>query len=168
MTESSAATKVSCDIVVRRSLPAPVAAVWRALTEASEVVKWWGPEGYTAPSARMNVTEGGTSVVCMRSAEGEDLFSAWQYTRVVLERSLEYTFNLCDAEGHTVDPSSLGMPPGFPRNVPHVVKLEPNGSATELIFTELGYAPGLFYDLSKAGLEQCLDKLERALVNGDG
>jgi uncharacterized protein YndB with AHSA1/START domain len=154
------------DLVVRRQLAAPVSAVWRAFTEDHEVMKWWGPEQFTAPVARMDVREGGKSVVCMRSAEGQDFYSAWQYTRVVRGRRLEYVFNLSDSDGNKVDPTSLGMPPGFPRDVAHVVTFEPqaNGTGTELIVTERGYGPGPFYEISKLGLEQCLDKLERTLT----
>jgi uncharacterized protein YndB with AHSA1/START domain len=155
------------DLVVRRQLAAPVSNVWRAFTEDREVMKWWGPEHFTAPVARMDVREGSSSVVCMRSPDGQDFYSVWQYTRVEPGRRLEYLFNLSDPNGNEVDPTSVGMPPDFPRNVPHVVTFEPlaNGTGTELVVTERGYGPGPFYDLSKTGLEQCLDKLQRALAN---
>jgi uncharacterized protein YndB with AHSA1/START domain len=154
------------DLVVRRELAAPVSAVWRAFTEDAEVMKWWGPEQFTAPVARMDVRVGGKSVVCMRSPDGHEFYSVWRYTRVIPGHSLEYVFNLSDPDGNEVDPTSLGMPPEFPRDVPHVVTFESqaNGTRTELVVTERGYGPGPFYDLSKAGLEQCLDKLERGLV----
>lgn len=155
------------DIVVRRQLDAPVAVVWRAFIEGPEVMKWWGPEGFTAPSARMDVREGGTSVVCMRSPDHQDFYSAWQYSVVVPERRLEYLFNLCGADGTRIDPTTVGMPPGFPRDVPHIITFQSSSAGTELVVTERGYDAGPFYDLSKAGLEQCLDKLERALKAGD-
>ena len=156
------------DLVVRRRIAAARATVWRAFTEGSQVMKWWGPEQFTSPSARMMVREGETSVVCMRSPEGQDMYSAWHYTRVVPDERLEYTFNLCTADGAELDPQALGLPPGFPRNVPHVVTFEARGDETELTIVERGYAPGPFYDLSKVGLEQCLDKLERTLASAAG
>lgn len=157
------------DLVVRRQLAASVAAVWRAFTEDAEVMKWWGPEQFTAPVARMDVREGGKSVVCMRSPDGRDIYSVWQYTRVVPGQKLEYVFNLSDPDGNEVDPTSIGMPPAFPRDVAHIVTFEAqaHGTGTELVVIERGYAPGPFYDLSKTGLEQCLDKLERALAARD-
>jgi uncharacterized protein YndB with AHSA1/START domain len=153
------------DLVVRRHIAAPSAAVWRALTEGRQVMKWWGPEQFTSPSARMAVRERETSVVCMRSPEGQDMYSAWHYTRVVPGERLEYTFDLCTADGAELDPASLGLPPGFPRAVPHVITLEARGDETELTVVERGYGPGPFYELSKSGLEQCLDKLERLLAS---
>ncbi len=166
MTQSSTSVSATSlrDVVARRQLAAPVAAVWQAFTQDSEVMKWWGPEHFTAPSARMDVREGGKSVVCMRSPDGHDMYSVWRYTRVLPGQMLEYVFNLSDAEGNQIDPASIGMPPGFPRDVPHEVTFEPTAAGTQLVVRERGYAPGPFYELSKAGLEQCLDKLERALV----
>jgi uncharacterized protein YndB with AHSA1/START domain len=167
MTQASASKQSSQlrDLVVRRQLGAPVAAVWRAFTEDDEVMKWWGPEHFTAPIARMDVREGGKSIVCMRSPDGHDMYSVWQYTCVVPGQKLEYVFNLSDPHGNKVDPTSLGMPSAFPRDVAHVVTFEAqaHGASTELVVVERGYGPGPFYDLSKTGLEQCLDKLERVL-----
>lgn len=166
LTSRTAVTAPLRDIVVRRRIAASPAAVWRAFTVDSEVMKWWGPEGFSAPSARMDVREGGTSVVCMRSPDGQDLHSAWRYSRVVPERMLEYVFNLCRPDGSKAEPTELGMPADFPRNVPHIVSFVADGDGCELVVTERDYGPGPFYDLSKAGLEQCLDKLERALRSG--
>lgn len=151
------------DLIVQRRITAARELVWRAFTEGSEVMKWWGPEQFTSPSARMAVSEGSQSIVCMRSPDGQDMYSSWRYTRVVPGERLEYVFNLCDAGGERIDPASLGLPPGFPREVPHIVTFEAHGDETVLTVTERGYAPGPFYELSKTGLEQCLDKLERAL-----
>ncbi len=33
-----------------RVLPAPRSVVFRAFSDASELAKWWGPMGFTAPS----------------------------------------------------------------------------------------------------------------------
>jgi hypothetical protein len=49
--------------------------------------------------------------------------------------------------------------------VPHVVTFEPRaGGGTRLTVTEYGYTDAAARDLSRAGLEQCLDKLERVLA----
>lgn len=55
------------------------------------------------------------------------------------------------------------MPASFPRDVRHVVTFEPTTHGTELTVTEYGYTSPQFYELSKAGLEECLDKLEASL-----
>lgn len=154
------------DVVVRRVLRAPVERAWAAWNEGQQVQKWWGPHGFTCPVATMDVREGGRSVVCMRSPEGRDLYSVWEYGSVQAPSRVEYVFNLCDARGTKVDPTALGMPPEFPRDVRHVVTFTPapgGTELTELTVTEYGYTSPKFYELSKSGLEQCVDKLEAAL-----
>lgn len=151
------------DLVVRRIVAATPERVWTAWNEGPQVRKWWGPLGFSCPVANMDVREGGKSLVCMRSPEGHDMYSVWEYGLVQPPSRVEYVFNLCDAQGTKVDPISVGMPPEFPRNVRHVVTFTPVALGTELTVTEYGYTSPKFYELSKVGLEQCIDKLEAAL-----
>jgi uncharacterized protein YndB with AHSA1/START domain len=53
------------------------------LDRPEQVRRWWGPTGFTCPLARMEVREGGTSLVAMPSPEGQDLSSTWVYRSVV-------------------------------------------------------------------------------------
>jgi uncharacterized protein YndB with AHSA1/START domain len=156
------------DVVVRRVLPTTPDRAWKAWNDAELVRQWWGPVGFTCPVAKMDVRRGGKSIVCMRSPDGRDLYSVWEYSSVQAPTRLEYVFNLSDASGAKVDPTALGMPADFPRDVRHVVTFTPVASGTELSVTEYGYSSPQFYELSKLGLEQCIDKLEASLGSIDG
>ena len=58
------------------------------------------------------------------------------------------------------DPAATGIPPGVPYDVLHVVTFEAAGDGgTEMTVTEYGYTTEQAHDLSKAGMEQCLDKM---------
>lgn len=65
------------DLVVTRVFDAPVERAWKAWSDSEHVKRWWGPEGFTSPVARMDFREGGTSLVCMRSSEGQDFYNTW-------------------------------------------------------------------------------------------
>ncbi|HVG65858.1 MAG TPA: SRPBCC domain-containing protein, partial [Actinomycetota bacterium] len=78
------------NVVVTRVLDAPVEPVWRAWSESEQMMRWWGPTGFTCPVARMDVREGGTSLVCMRSPDGHDIYNTWTYERVAPMRELEF------------------------------------------------------------------------------
>jgi uncharacterized protein YndB with AHSA1/START domain len=54
------------DVVVTRVLDAPVEEVWKAWNDPAYVMRWWGPTGFTSPSAEMDFRLGGSSLVCMR------------------------------------------------------------------------------------------------------
>jgi uncharacterized protein YndB with AHSA1/START domain len=46
-------------IVVSRLIDAPVARVWRAWTDNDEIVKWWGPHGFSDETEAREFKEGG-------------------------------------------------------------------------------------------------------------
>ena len=51
------ATPNTHDMVLTRTFDAPVEDVWRAWTEPELVKRWWGPTGFTAPLAEIDVRE---------------------------------------------------------------------------------------------------------------
>lgn len=67
---------------------------------------------------------------------------------------------LADKDGKKVDPVKMGMPPDFPQNQRHVVTFKDVGNGqTELTVTEHDWTVGHMMELSKLGLNQCLDKM---------
>jgi uncharacterized protein YndB with AHSA1/START domain len=158
------------DVAVTRVFDAPVEQVWRAWHEPELVMQWWGPTGFTSPSARMDFREGGTSLVCMRAPAdfgGQDMYNTWTYSKIVPMQRIEYVLNFADKDGNKITPASIGLPADIPDNVRHVVTLTPVGhNKTELSVTEYGYTDQQTHDLSKAGLEQCLDKMEGIFAAG--
>jgi uncharacterized protein YndB with AHSA1/START domain len=156
------------DVVVTRIFDAPVEQVWQAWVEPDMVKQWWGPTGFTCPLAEMDVREGGTSLVCMRAPQeygGQDVYSTWTYTRLAPNERLEYTFNFADKDGHKLTPAQVGVPPGIPEDGRHLITFKAlAGNRTEMTMTEHGYTSDQAHDLSKAGLEQCLDKMAASLA----
>jgi uncharacterized protein YndB with AHSA1/START domain len=153
------------DLVITRAFDAPIEAVWRAWVEPEMVKKWWGPEGFTAPLARMDVREGGASLVCMSSPEFGDLYNTWTYVKIVPMQEIEYILGWADKDGNAIDPASIGMPPDMPRDVRNRVTFRAVGDdKTEMTVTEYAWESDQLFDLSKAGLEQCLDKMAASLA----
>ena len=151
------------DMVLTRTFDASTERVWQAWTEPDLVKRWWGPQGFTAPVAEMDVREGGTSLVCMRApAEfgGQDFYSTWTYGRVVPGERLEYVQRFTDGDRTPVDPTDLGLPADIPREVPHVVTFTALGAdRTEVTVTESGYPSTANVEVSRMGMAQCLDKM---------
>lgn len=162
---SGVAETVKKDLVVTRVFDAPVGRVWSAWTSSEHVMRWWGPKGFTSPVADMDVRVGGTSLVAMRTPDGRDLYNTWTYREVVPNERLEFVMGFADQNGNKVEPQSLGLPPGIPTDVPHVLTFEPTGAGgTALTVTEFGYPSDELVNLSKVGLEESLDKLAASLT----
>ncbi len=153
------------DLIVSRIFNAPVELVWKAWTEPEYVMKWWGPDYFTSPSAKIDFREGGTSVVCMRAPAdfgGTDMYSAWVYQKIVPMQSIEFIENLSDENGNLIDPAVFGMPPEFPRDTRTLVTFKDLGSGkTEMTVTQYNM-PAPDTQMGKnaeLGLNQSIDKM---------
>ena len=56
-----------------RTFDAPRALVWKMWTDPAHVAAWWGPEHFTTPVVRMDVTPGGAIHMVMRAPNGADM-----------------------------------------------------------------------------------------------
>jgi len=151
------------DVVITRVFDAPVEEIWKAWSDPEYVMRWWGPTGFTSPSAEMDFRVGGASLVCMRApAEygGQDIYHTWTYTTIDPYERIEFVSNFADKDGRHLDPAAMGMPPGVPYDVPHMITFKAAGdNRMEMTVTEYGYTTEQARDLSRAGMEQCLDKM---------
>lgn len=72
--------------------------------------------------------------------------------------------NFADKDGNKLDPAKMGLPPGIPQDVPHVITFKTLGDKkTEMTVSEFGYTTEQAVQTSKAGLEECLDKMAENL-----
>ena len=151
------------DLVVKRIIDAPVDLVWKAWTDPNHVVKWWGPEGFTSPSCTIDLREGGKYIFCMRApAEmgGLEHYSSGVYKKIIQWERLEFTQCLSDKEGNPLEPSVIGMPPDFPKELTVIALFKKlKCYMTEIIITEHEWTAGQMYVYSLAGLQQTIDKL---------
>lgn len=155
------------DLVFTRVFDAPLQRVWQAWTDPEQVRRWWGPNGFTCPLARMDCRVGATSLVCMRAPQewgGQDMYSTWDYRAIEPQRRIEYVHNLADKDGNKADPVKLGLPADFPQDQRHLVTFEALGDQTRLTVTEYGWTAGHMMDMSRLGMEQCLDKMAATFV----
>jgi uncharacterized protein YndB with AHSA1/START domain len=154
------------EVRATRDFSVPASEVYAAWTESEAVKQWWGPTGFTCPIAELDVRVGGVSLVAMRApAEygGADYYNTWTYTRVDPPSRLEYDMGFATSNGSPADSQESGAPAGVPSAVPHVVTFESTGGGSRVTVVESGYTDPKARDLSKAGMEQCLDKLENLL-----
>jgi uncharacterized protein YndB with AHSA1/START domain len=66
------AERTSAEIQITRILDASPEDVVRAWTDAEQLARWWGPEGFTVPRAESDAREGGALTIVMRGPDGSD------------------------------------------------------------------------------------------------
>ncbi|MDQ0757336.1 SRPBCC domain-containing protein [Arthrobacter sp. B3I4] len=90
--------------------------VFRMLTDAAELEKWWGPHGFTIPAVELNLTEGGRYRFRMAPPEGEPFHLSGEFLEIDPPWRLVYTFRweepAPDDRDTVVDLSLLGADDG--------------------------------------------------------
>ncbi len=71
------------DLVLERILDVPRDLVWRCWTEPALLVQWFTPAPWSTVRAEIDVRAGGSSLIVMRSPEGQEFPNAGVYLEVV-------------------------------------------------------------------------------------
>ena len=78
-------------MLIERVIKAPVAVVWGAWMNAETLPKWWGPDGYSCRTKRIDLREGGEWVFDMIGPDGTVFPNHHHYTRIEPGARIEYT-----------------------------------------------------------------------------
>ncbi|MFD8235629.1 SRPBCC domain-containing protein [Streptomyces sp. NPDC059696] len=74
------------------------ARVFRELTDPVELARWWGPDGFSTPSAEIDLRPGGAYRIAMQPPEGELFHLVGEYIDVDPPAGLAYTFRWEDPD----------------------------------------------------------------------
>lgn len=155
-------TAVVNAVVIQRVFSLPLGTVWRALTNAEDFKKWWGPKDFTTPYCDMEATVGSRYLSCMRSPDGKDYWSTGVVRELEPERKLVLTDSFSDEKGNVVPASDYGMPGDWPRELLVSFELEEADGATKLRLVHEG-VPAEMHDECRQGWEESFEKLEKNL-----
>ncbi|WP_102110129.1 SRPBCC domain-containing protein [Oceaniglobus roseus] len=78
-------------MLLHRTIRAPRAAVWAAWTDPARLPLWWGPEGFSCRTVRIDLREGGEWVFDMIGPDGTVHPNHHLYTVMRPETRIEYT-----------------------------------------------------------------------------
>ncbi len=80
-------------ILFHRVIKAPVPVVWGAWMNAESLPKWWGPEGFSCRTSRIDLRAGGEWVFDMIAPDGTVFPNHHKYGAVIPEARLDYTLH---------------------------------------------------------------------------
>jgi uncharacterized protein YndB with AHSA1/START domain len=80
-------------LVIERVIKAPVATVWGAWMNPDSLPKWWGPDGFSCRTSRIDLRAGGEWVFDMIAADGTVFPNHHRYGQVIPEARLDYTLH---------------------------------------------------------------------------
>jgi uncharacterized protein YndB with AHSA1/START domain len=76
------------EIVITRLIDAPVARVWRAWADNAEIVRWWGPHGFSDETTAREFKEGGIWKHVMIGPDGARYLNTAKYVEIVPEKKI--------------------------------------------------------------------------------
>lgn len=144
------------EVVLERTLAAPVGEVWQMWTDPVAFAGWYGPTGARVPVCEMDLRVGGRRRVCMSfdtPAGRREMWFTGEFVEITEGSRLVYTEAMTDADGNPT-------PGGHPATEVHV-ELSDIGGHTRLVLTHRGIPAG---SPGEAGWRAALDELDRRLA----
>ncbi len=135
---------------MKRVLPAVPSVVFGAFSDANELAKWWGPNGFTTPSLEFEPRVGARYRIEMQPPEGGRFYLTGEFREVDPPTRLTYTF---------------AWEPPDPDDVETQVSLSFRdlGESTEVTFTQGSFKTEERRALHRDGWTDAFDKLERLI-----
>jgi uncharacterized protein YndB with AHSA1/START domain len=128
-------------VVIEHRFDAPVDLIWQMWADPDHFRAWYGPEGASIPTAKMDVRVGGSRLVCMEVQTPNGPMQMWfggEYLEVVENQRLVYTEFVSDENGDVRSSQDLGMPEGHPTTTEVRVEIESDGDGTRMVLTHTG------------------------------
>jgi len=160
-------------IKIERIFNTPREKVWKAWTDPELVKKWWGPEGFSAPYAKIDLREGGVYTFAMHGPEGSewdrDMYSSGVYKEIVEYEKIVSTDYFSDKDGNLIKPSDEGQDANFPSEMTVTITFEDlqDGKTRLTIHYPKPESEEHLQAMIKSGMKEgwssSLDKLEKAL-----
>ena len=138
----------------KRELDATPERVFNLLTEPGELVKWWGPHGFTTPEVSVDLRVGGAYRFTMQPPEGEAFHLSGEFIEVHPPVKLSFTFRWDEP-----DPDD--------RQTVVVLSLENIGGATAVALSQGEFSTEERLELHRGGWSESFEKLEMVLNRPD-
>ena len=97
--------------VLSRTFDASREQMWKAWTERTQLMQWFGPKGFTMPAAKMDFRPGGSFHYCLQSPDGKEMWGKFTYREISAPERIVLVNSFSDeAGGVTRHPFSSTWP----------------------------------------------------------
>jgi len=156
------------DLVITRIFDAPRELVWKTWTESERIERWWGPQYFTAPVAKIDFRVGGTYLYAMRGPDGRDYWSTGTFREIVPQKRIVATDNFADEKVNVVPAATYGLSADYPKELVLTVTFEDAGEGkTKVTLCHVGM-PAADLENARLGWSTSLDKFAEALKEIQG
>ena len=149
--ENKATNTSDRELLITRTLDAPIELVWEVWTDPKHISNWWGPNGFTTSISLMDVVPGGEWDLVMHGPDGTDYKNKSVFKEVIPFKKIVYE--------HVSGPKFTAT-----------IRFEEQGEQTLIKWHMLFETAEQFIQVVKTfkadeGLKQNIEKLNAYLVN---
>ncbi len=119
----------SVDFILTRSFNAPRELVFKTMTEAAHLQKWWGPKGCAITVIAHDARAGGVFHYRMDFAPGVEMHGKFQFREVTPVERIVFVNGFADAEGNSI---RYAMSPTWPLEVLNTITLTDSDGKTSM------------------------------------
>ena len=147
--ENNNNTTADRELLITRTLDAPVALVWEVWTDPEHIANWWGPNGFTNTIQLMDLKPGGKWDLVMHGPDGKNYNNSSVFKEIIPYKKIVYE--------HISNPHFVAT-----------ILFEDQGEQTKLSWHMLFDTAEQFMGVVKTykadkGLEQNVEKLQHYL-----
>ena len=143
------------EFVISRMFNAPRKQVWSAWTEREQLMRWFGPQGFTISHAALDLHVGGIFHYAMRAPDGSEMWGKWTFCEIASPKKLVLINSFSDAHGGiTRHPMSRS----WPLEMLSTTTFEAVGNKTKL---SIRWAPCNATELERKTFAEAVDSMEQ-------
>lgn len=154
-------------LIITRVFDAPLELVWQAWSQPEQLRLWSSPNNYTIPFYHADVRVGGKYHMCMRSADGQNYYSAGTYKEIIPMKKIVWSDGFADENGNIISAEIYGMG-DLPLEQEISVSFEEDNGKTKTTLEHSGIPQGDTFEQMRTGWNECFDKLEDSLKIKEG
>jgi uncharacterized protein YndB with AHSA1/START domain len=144
------------DLVITRTFAATRRATFAAWSDAAQMARWIGGEGFTAPVVERDFRVGGAHRTCIRSSDCTDYWWGGRYLEIIEPERLSFSV---ETYGWPGERTLLRAPHS---RISILFEAAGEGSTT-MTFCQSPLPPNVDRDNHRNGWQEAFDKLERHL-----
>lgn len=148
-------------VKITRIFDAPIEQLWKAWSDVELMKQWWGPEGHTSPSAKVDFREGGKCTMAMKDPSGKVIWSSGVYKKIETNKRIVVTDYFSDENGNAVSASDVGIPGVWPDELLITINFSnTHNGQTKIVIEHLGI-PKEMQDECVEGWNSSINKLQK-------
>lgn len=148
-------------IEVTRTFHAPVEQIWKAWSDAELIKQWWGPEGYSVQSMKIDFRESGKFLFAMKGPDGKVVWDTGIFEEIIPNKKIINTDRFCDKNGSPISAREVGMSENWPDQLYITIEFEALSTEQTKMMIRYEGIPKEMHDDFVKGRNSSIDKLQK-------